>query len=134
MIDVKRISYLKDLIRQCKDVIDSPSSVYRGKNEADGSVTFGIEYEDFQTLHLTVRPLFDIDEKKLHALISLMAHGVPALNGIIGEMEAQQNKIEMLLQALSTVVLVTAEHHSEVLDEIDYEILDDSEHGEMGGR
>jgi hypothetical protein len=103
MYSEEQMNEIVRLINICKDLIDSEVYVYN-----EGNV-FGIEYEGYQTLKLTVEPVFDMSENEISALINLMARALPITKHIIEESNRKEAKIEALLDAVSTISLIASE-------------------------
>ena len=91
------------LLNVCKGLIDAEPYVYQ-----DGSA-YGIEYEGYQTLKITIEPVFDMSEHEISALVNLMARVLPIAHSLFEEGNRKDAKIEALMDCIATISVIGSE-------------------------
>lgn len=111
------------LLKMCSGIDGAEPHVYRNGNE------YGIEFEGYQTLKITVEPIFDMDESEVEALINLMARVLPIANHLIDENDDKEAKIDSLLDCVATISILASEKARKT-GRLFVQIKDDEEEGE----
>ncbi len=98
-------------IEKCMGIDNTKPTVYN-----NGNGTYGIEFEGYQTVKITVEPVFDMDAEELDALVNLLANGLPLIRSIMADSIEKDTKIEALIDCIAVIANVGADRMSRVKD------------------
>ena len=100
MIKQEQLDYLKKLLFECQGLVGSNSRLMQGEEGV-----YGIEFENYQTLKITIKPTFDMPDPEVDALMNLFAHGLPMLGELIDECERLEYLRLALLEAIRAIAV-----------------------------
>ena len=100
-MDAKKKLELTELVLKNANFIEAEGDVI--KNESTG--TYGIVFKG-QTLkvNLDIEPVFDMTDKEMEDLLTLIAVGVPLMATLLSENARLENHVHYLLDALQKVL------------------------------
>lgn len=104
MIDKNQILFLKKLLYDCRGIINAESYLIKSD---DG--VYGIEFDNYQTLKLTLEPVFDMPEDEVDSLMNLFAHGLPILSELLDECQRLEYLRQGLLEAIRTILIAAGD-------------------------
>lgn len=119
MIDDKQLLYLQERIEKCIGLMGSEGRVI---NNGDGE-TYGVEFEGYQTVKFEIKPIFDMPDEEVYALLELFAHGLPLLAELILEIENLKSMTDALIDSIATVALIASgrKKRTNITEEEDFE-------------
>lgn len=110
MIDGSKLKYISDRLSRCQEILDAESRLIKGANDS-----YGIEFDNQQTFKINVKPIFDMDDEKIVALLELMAHGVPMIPDLIAEINSLEAGIKALIEAIATIAIIASrQNHDDI--------------------
>ncbi len=98
-------------LEKCTGIDDTKPTVYN-----NGNGTYGIEFEGYQTVKITIEAVFDMDAKELDALVNLLANGLPLVRSIMADSIEKDTKIEALIDCVAVIANIGADRMSRVKD------------------
>lgn len=104
MLDQNKIKFLKSLLNKCEGFISSEANVIKG-----GEDVWGIEFSEYQSFQINIKPIFDMSDEEVNALVNLFAYGLPVLNELVDENMRKDAKIDAMLDAFESYVLISSE-------------------------
>lgn len=103
MLDNDKLFYLRERVARCHNLIGAESRLVKGSDDI-----YGIEFENYQSLVVTVKPIFDMDEDELVALLELMTYGLPMILELVKEVTMLNSEITALVNAVATVAMIAS--------------------------
>jgi len=110
-MDEQRLDTIKRLADKCAGLRNAQYTLIKGAGD-----TYGIEFEGYQTLKLEVKPIFDMDDEELDALLNLLAMGIPSMADIIEEIGNLNSEIRALVGAIATVAFTISRHSNRQIE------------------
>lgn len=125
MIDKRKMMFLQKQLMTCENILGAESQVI---NNGDGE-SFGVEFEGYQTLKFKIKPIFDMPDEEVIALVNLFAYGMPILAELLQENARLESTVEALIDSIATVSLVVSHKTRRAGRDIQEEEVDKDNNG-----